>query len=443
MYPRLKWAVTGIALDRTSDKVYTGKSIQLTAIISPSDATNTGVTWSSSDQSVAKVSSTGVVTGVATGTVTIIATAAGNTAFSASCNVTVSNRSVSVSGVSLSQSSLSLGVGGKKELTATVLPGNADERDVTWLSSNEKVATVDDGMITAVAVGQATITVETSDGGYTAVCTVTVTNEAIAVTGVTLNRTAVSLAKGSSFQLVANFSPEGASNMAVVWSSSAPGVVAVDTNGLLTAKNIGTSTITVLTSEGSFTAQCLVKVADSVEAFSDISGNWAKTYIESMVDAGFISGYTDGSFRPMANITRAEFISILIRILQSAKGETLQTGHVFNDTSAHWAKDYISTAVALSITSGYGNGNFGPNDPITREQIAVMLTKAADSSGSTTATSFTDVAKISSWAVSSVAYAAEQGWISGYSNGSFGPQRQATRAEVCALLWRFYQQING
>gem|GEM_PF-2210959 len=434
--------VTGISLDKTSATVYTGKSIQLTSTISPSDATNTGVAWTSSDESVATVSATGVVTGIDPGTSTITATAAGDTTKSAICTVTVRDKSeyVSVTGVTISNSTLTLGVGSTKTLTANVLPSGAGDRDVSWTSSNEKIATVKGGLVTAVAAGQAQITVKTDDGGFTAVCTVTVTDKAIAATGVSLNKTTLRLTKNGSFQLVANIAPDGATNTNVVWSSSAPGVVTVATNGLLTAKNTGASTITVLTEDGSFSAQCLVTVAES--AFSDTSGNWAGDYINNMVNAGFISGYTNGSFKPSASITRAEFISILIRILQSAKGEKLQTGNVFNDTSSHWAKDYISTAVALAITSGYGNGKFGSDDPITREQLAVMLAKAAGSSGSSTASSFKDASKISSWASSSVAYAAEKGWISGYSDGSFGPQKQASRAEVCAMLWRFYQQIN-
>ena len=435
--------VTGLTLDASSAVVNVGKTLPLTATISPGDATNQEVDWSSSNTAVATVSSSGVVTGVSVGRAVITATAAGNASITASCTVSVSAQNVAVTGITLSKSKLTLLVGDSKRLSANVLPSNASNPDVTWSSSDDSVAEVDEnGEVTAVSAGTAKISAASEDGGYQDFCSVTVTESAVAVSGVSLNRSALTMARGGTFQLSPVFDPEDATNSEVYWSSSNPGVVTVDTDGLLTAVNIGAATISVMTDDGGYTAACQVTVSQQAAAFSDVAGIWAAESINAMVEMGWIHGYSDGTFRPSAKITRAEFLSILVSLLQSVNGQAPQSGNIFPDTNSHWAKEAISTAVALGIASGYPNGNFGPNDLITREQMAMMLTKAAGSSGQDGALKFTDAARISAWAKAYVSYAADKGWIGGYADGTFGPQKQATRAEVCALLWRFYQEIK-
>ncbi|MCR5506169.1 MAG: Ig-like domain-containing protein [Bacilli bacterium] len=168
-------AVTGISLDSTSLSLEVGDTYTLTATVTPSDATDSSVTWSSSNKKVATVSN-GLITAKGTGSATITAKA-GN--YTATCKVTVSEASseeVSVTGVSLSSSSLSLEVGDTSTLTATVTPSNATDSSVSWSSSNTSVATVSSsGKVSAIAAGSATITVTTTDGSYTDTCAVTVT----------------------------------------------------------------------------------------------------------------------------------------------------------------------------------------------------------------------------------------------------------------------------
>lgn len=164
-------AVTGISLDKTSDDIFVGGTTTLTATVAPADATNKNVTWTSSNDAVATVKN-GVVTGVSEGSATItVKTADGE--YKATCTVTVS--AIHVTRVSLDKSALSIMATKSESLVATVAPDNAANKNVTWTSSNEDVATVADGVVTAVAEGSATITVTTADGGFTATCNVTVT----------------------------------------------------------------------------------------------------------------------------------------------------------------------------------------------------------------------------------------------------------------------------
>ena len=172
---------------------------------------------------------------------------------------------ISVTGVSLNQSALTLTEGDTVQLTATVEPANATNKGVTWSSDDETVATVDtDGNITAVSAGTATITVTTADGNKTAACAVTVNADTVPVTGVTLSQTQASLYSNrtpNTLTLTATVAPDDATNKAVTWISSNSTVATVDANGVVTAVAPGTATITVTTTDGSFTATCTVTVS--------------------------------------------------------------------------------------------------------------------------------------------------------------------------------------
>ncbi len=248
--------VTGVTLDKTSITVDVGSTETLTATIVPSDATTQGLAWSSSNSAVATVSN-GVVTGVSAGTATIAVTTVDG-AKTATCTVTVPEKQVPVTGISLNKSSGSIAVGSSDVLTATIVPTNASNKGVAWTTSNSAVATVSNGEVTGVSAGTATITATSADGGFTATCEYTVTAP-VAVTGVTLNKTSANIAIGSTETLVATVAPADASNKGVAWSSSNSAVATV-ANGVVTGVSAGTATITVTTADGNKTATCDVTV---------------------------------------------------------------------------------------------------------------------------------------------------------------------------------------
>lgn len=164
--------VTAISLDATAT-VGIGSTITLAVTYTPADA-NQGkaVTWTTADAGIAIVNN-GVVTGVSAGTVAITATSTTDPSITATCNVTV--QAIAVTGVTLNKSSLNLQIGGNETLTATIAPTDATNKNISWISSNPAVATVNNGKVTGVAAGTATITATTVDGNKTAICTVTVT----------------------------------------------------------------------------------------------------------------------------------------------------------------------------------------------------------------------------------------------------------------------------
>ena len=170
---------------------------------------------------------------------------------------------VPVSSVTLNKSSLSMTTGGTATLTATVLPSNATNKTVIWGSSDANVVTVSDGALTAKKAGRATITVTSAaDTSKKAQCTVTVTDPAVPVSSVTLNKSTLSMTTGGTATLTATVLPSNATNKTVTWGSSDANVVTVS-DGALAAKKAGRATITVTSAaDTSKKAQCMVTVTD-------------------------------------------------------------------------------------------------------------------------------------------------------------------------------------
>lgn len=237
-------SVTGVKLSATVAELTIGNSKQLTAAISPTNATNKGVTWSSSNTNVASVSSSGVVVAKGEGTATItVKTDDGG--YTAACTIRVSKPSpsvVAVTGVKLSAIGIELPVGGSKRLSATITPSNATNKAVTWSSDNTSVAAVNaSGLITAKGEGTATITVRTDDGGYTATCKITVV-PVTAPEKVEISVSADSLKYKETTKVNVSELPVG---YTVQYSSSDESIAKVDSNGNIKAVGKGTATITV------------------------------------------------------------------------------------------------------------------------------------------------------------------------------------------------------
>lgn len=256
--------VTGITLDKTSELIAIGRTLQLTATVSPDNATDKTVTWTSSDSGIAKVDSKGLVTGIDRGTATITATSANGK--TATCEITVA---IGVTGVTLDKTEATLDIGGTVTLTATILPEDAGNKNVTWVSSDSSVASVENGVVTAKAAGTAVISVITEDGRKEATCTVTVKAPVVEVTGVTLDKTEVTLDIGGTVILKATIAPSDAGDKSVSWKSSDTSIAVVDENGIVTAVKAGTATITVTTANGK-TATCTITVSGGEKGCSGI-----------------------------------------------------------------------------------------------------------------------------------------------------------------------------
>ncbi|MBO7487641.1 MAG: Ig-like domain-containing protein, partial [Bacteroidales bacterium] len=222
--------VESITLDKTSVTLEKGEAMALTATVKPDNATDKTVVWSSSDAAVAKVDQSGIVTAVSEGTATIMAKAGEK---EATCAVTVTIPIIPVESITLDRLSVTIEEGQTTTLVATVVPDDATDKTILWNSSNIDIVTVDNGLVTSVSEGTATVTATAGD--KSASCTVTVKKQVIAITSVTLDRTTLNLTKGSSESLVATVKPDDATDKTVTWKSSNTNVASVDQTGKVTA----------------------------------------------------------------------------------------------------------------------------------------------------------------------------------------------------------------
>ncbi len=256
--------VEGVNLVSDEVTINVGDTATLTYTITPSNATNKAVTWSTSDSSVVTVNN-GVITGIKAGTATITVTTVdgGKTD---TCKVTVIEKTPSVipvTGVTLDQTSKTIGLAEEFTLVATVLPSDATNKAVYWSTSDASVATVTNGLVRGVGLGTATITVTTADGAKTATCEVTVVEADIPVTGVSVGPAETEVYVGSTVTLIATITPANATNQNVTWSSADSSIASVDKNGVVTGIAVGSTTVTVTTEDGGYTASCVVNVVKS------------------------------------------------------------------------------------------------------------------------------------------------------------------------------------
>lgn len=171
------------------------------------------------------------------------------------------NKTVPVSRLTLSRTSLSMTEGEEVSLTVTVVPEDASDKSVTWSTSDAKVATVSNGKVHAVAPGSATITATTVDGGKTASCAVTVNRRPVPVTSVALDKTSLDMLVGEEATLAATVVPADADDKSVTWNSDNTDVATVS-DGKVSAVGVGTATITATTFDGGKTASCAVTVTE-------------------------------------------------------------------------------------------------------------------------------------------------------------------------------------
>ena len=212
-------------------------------------------------------------------------------------------------------------------------------------------------------------------------------------------------------------------------------VVYAVSNGIVSSENA------VLTVSVSGTATSV-----SANKFSDMSGHWAERYVGFGVDMGLLSGVTDNTFLPNSSVNRAMFTTTLARL----SGEDFsEADSRFLDVSAgDWFAGAICWAVDAGIASGYGNGRFGPLDNITREQLAVLMYSYARSYTLSTGSydskdiyGFTDFNSTSLWAKDAMNWAVSNSLISGRTATTLDPSGTATRAEMAGVLLRFYNSF--
>lgn len=253
--------VEGVAMSRTELVLEVGAEDQLNAVFTPLLPTNGGVRWESSDESVVTVDVIGRLLAIGEGDAVITVTTSDG-GFQATCNVQVVKElpPVLVQGVSINLSEISLRAGETFTVYAITNPIDADNQNVSWSSSDNRIVTVSqNGELKAYQPGTAVITVTTEEGNYTAQCKVTV--KPILVHTIELEPTEVTLQVAETAQMSVNILPLDATNKNVTWLSSNDKIATVDSNGVVTAIAAGNATIIATAADGSgIRASCEVVV---------------------------------------------------------------------------------------------------------------------------------------------------------------------------------------
>ena len=344
-------------------------------------------------------------------------------------NITRKVPVVAVDAINLNTNTLSLTRGATATLTATVTPDNATDKTVTWTSADEKVATVENGVVTAVGNGTTTITAQAGD--KTAVCTVTVSTRSSSSGG--SSKTTYPVNTPTADNGTAAVSPKNAAKGDTVTITVTPDsgykvdkVTVTDANGntiTVTDKGNGKYTFTMPASKVTITPT-FVKIAQqpTEKTFVDVAkSDWFADAVAYVTEKGLMNGTGSDTFSPSASTTRGMLMTVLARYA----GADTTGGATWYEKGMNWAK-----------ANGVSDGT-NPTVNITREQLVTMLYRYAGSPAANgSLDSFSDAASVSSYAVNAMQWAVTNGIVNG-SNGKLNPQNNATRAEVAAILMRF------
>jgi hypothetical protein len=167
--------------------------------------------------------------------------------------------------------------------------------------------------------------------------------------------------------------------------------------------------------------------------FPDVAlDHWASAQITNLVERGVIGGYPDGSFRPESPVTRSQFAKMLCLAL----GISSAGASEFTDSQGHWAEGYIQALALRGVVGGYPDGTFKPEAQISRAEICAIIARALDLTQGPTPAAFPDIAD--HWAAPNIRLIASNGIVNGYTDGSFKPNASAKRSEVSAIVYRMF-----
>ncbi len=356
---------------------------------------------------------------------------------------TVEENTVSVTGVELDKTSLSLYEGDTETLTATVNPDNATNKAVTWSTSDAGVATVEHGVVTAVSSGTATITVTTVDGGKTASCAVTV-SRASSGSSSDHERTYAIVTEDDGNGSVTVSADEASAGTRITVTVKPDAGYVLDELTVTDAKNkdlkltkrsettytfhMADSKVTV---EASFTRDGEAEKPGSL--FDDVSANaYYADAVKWAVEQGITSGTSATTFSPDMSCTRAQIVTFLWRANGSPKADG---ANPFTDVSANaYYYDAVLWAVKEGITSGTSATTFAPDMTVTRGQTVTFLYRAAGAPA-VSGGSFADVAADAYYA-GAVAWAVKEGVTSGTGGNNFSPDAPCTRGQIVTFLYR-------
>ena len=279
--------VSNIELSVNSETMGVGETLQLNARITPENASNKTIIWTSTNPSIANVNATGLVTAIAEGETQIIATTSDGSKLSAICEINVKKQFITISKIQVTPPNVTIPVGHTMNLNVIIAPDEATNKTIKWSSTNPTVATVSElGVVSAISDGDATIIASTQDGSnLSGTCQIEVYTETILVECINLNSTTIEGAINDIYEIEAIVLPANATNKNIKWISSDENVATVD-DGIVKLLDLGTAIITAeATDSSNVKSECSVIVSHESGIESIISDK------ESYVKIFTLRGY--------------------------------------------------------------------------------------------------------------------------------------------------------
>ncbi len=491
--------VTGVTLSPTTLNLAAGTTGTLTATVVPANAANKTVSYASSKPSVATVNSiTGAVTAVAAGTATItVTTAEGNK--TAACTVTVTasgggtgmgtptptptptpdqtsgadNGSITIDIKSdanglvdarIKDSAMDAAISGAKAKTVNIqLKADANAKNISVSISGQQIKKATDKNIEKVSIntGFSTITVATNlikqnmqnESDVLKLNINKIDNSKLSqeVKDIINQSTVYDFTMMIGTKTISNFENVGQVAVSIKYDlksgENAEKVILYYLNDNGKPEIVMNARYDEKTGNVTFMPKHFSKYSAVYRevTFSDIEKpTWAQKKIEALAARGIVAGVGDNTFNPYANVTRAQFIQMLIKAFELNDSSASTT---FNDVKAgDWYYNSIATAQKLGIVSGKKDGNFGVTDQISRQDMAVMLYKTAKLAKvnleSKSVNQFTDKEKISGYAIEAVEAMQEAGIVSGVGDGMFAPMNKSTRAEASTIIYNLFSAVR-
>jgi len=340
--------VTGVTLDRSNLSLSEEDFTTLKATVSPSNATNKSVSWRSSNTNVATVNEEGRVVAIKQGSTTVTVTTEDG-GFSADCKVTVSPKNVAVNSIRIEPERADIAKGSQFQLSVVFEPSNATNKNVSWKSSDEKIATVDkNGLVKGIAGGNVTITATSESGSKTATCNVKVVVNAVSIT---MTPTSLGLHPGEYSNVSCDIKPDDANNYSLEWTTGNSSVATVS-SGQVKAVGIGSTAIRVKDANTGIYAECSVKVGNkttgisvSPQSLSLKAGDEAYVSV-TMTPANLLNTSVSWS------TTDANVASV------SQYGDTWAIVHAYGRGSATLTvtsldNSAVSKSISVTVTGGY------------------------------------------------------------------------------------------
>ena len=455
--------VTRVTLDKTTLELFTGNTATLTATVQPDSATNKNVTWSSDRSDVATVDN-GVVTAVGEGEATITATAADGSGKFATCKVTVTQSTYSISADTKALDFGGVYTGYTQPAAKTVTITNDGNQSLTLTqpasTSSFAVGTLSKTALAAgekatftvqpkagLAVGTYSENITISDSGHVTLsipASFTVEQrDNTPYYGITVNAPAngtvtcyaKSAAKGAEVTLTVKPDVGYALDKLTVTDASGKTV---------DVTKVDEKTYTFVMPACAVTVEAFFAPGATSLPFTDVSaGDWFYEAVQFVYENGLMDGVAGNLFAPNATLNRAMAVTILYRLEGSPDLDGENLGYPFADVYGDaWYGDAVYWARCNGIVDGVENNHFDPTGSLTREQMATVLYryaqyKGADVSASGDLSGFADSANVSAWAVDAVKWAVGSGLVNGVEGNALAPQGTSTRAQTAAILARF------